>query len=92
MFKFIIVILIIVPSNTSYAYDRNCSGIMEWANEESLVNARPQMIAFLDTIRDILDEISDDLGVTDPASGPLIIDQSGLVTEPGKTISGKIKA
>ena len=48
------------------------------------------MIAFLDTIRDILDEISDDLGVTDPASGPLIIDQSGLVTEPGKTISGKI--
>ena len=72
--------------------DSSYCGIMEWANEESLVNARPQMIAFLDTIRDILDEISDDLGVTDPASGPLIIDQSGLVTEPGKTISGKIKA
>ena len=67
-----------------------CS-IVEWANEESLNNARPQMIAFLDTIRDILIEFNQDLGVTDPASGPLIIDQIGRVTEPGKTISGKIK-
>ena len=67
-----------------------CS-IVEWANEESLNNARPQMIAFLDTIRDILIEFNQDLGVTDPASGPLIIDQNGTVTEPGKTISGKIK-
>ncbi len=32
-----------------------------------------------------------ELGVTDPASGPVIIDEQGLVTSPGGTISGKIK-
>ena len=61
-----------------YSY---CS-IIEWANEEALENARPQMIAFLDTIRNMLIEFSQDLGVTDPASGPVVIDQSGLVAEP----------
>ena len=70
-----------------YSY---CS-IIEWANEEALENARPKMIAFLDTIRNMLIEFSQDLGVTDPASGPVIIDQSGLVAEPGKTITGKLK-
>ena len=69
-----------------YSY---CS-IIEWANEEALENARPQMIAFLDTIRNMLIEFSQDLGITDPASGPLLIDQSGQVVEPGKTISGKL--
>ena len=49
------------------------------------------MIAFLDTIRNMLIEFSQDLGVTDPASGPVVIDQSGLVAEPGKTITGKLK-
>ena len=70
-----------------YSY---CS-IIEWANEEALENARPQMIAFLDTIRNMLIEFSQDLGVTDPASGPVVIDQSGLVAEPGKIITGKLK-
>ena len=31
------------------------------------------------------------LGVTDPVSGPVVIDEQGLVTSPGGTISGKIK-
>ena len=44
-----------------------------------------------DTIRNMLIEFSKELGVTDPASGPVLIDQSGLVAEPGKTITGKIK-
>ena len=76
---------LIKTSDTSY-----CS-IIEWANEESLINARPQMITFLDTIRDYLIEFNKDLGVTDPASGPVLIDQSGLVVDPGKTIVGKLK-
>ena len=46
---------------------------------------------FLDTIRNMLIEFNQELGVTDPASGPVVIDQSGLVAEPGKTITGKIK-
>jgi hypothetical protein len=49
------------------------------------------MIAYLDTVRDLLEEITPELGVTDPASGPVIIDEQGLVTSPGGTISGKIK-
>ena len=69
-----------------YSY---CS-IIEWVNEEALENARPKMIAFLDTIRNMLIEFSQDLGVTDPASGPVVIDESGQVAEPGKTISGKL--
>ena len=67
-----------------------CS-IIEWVNEKALENARPHMIAFLDTIRNMLIEFSQELGVTDPASGPVVIDQSGLVAEPGKTITGKLK-
>ena len=72
---------------SDYSY---CS-IIEWANEDALENARPNMIAFLDTIRDMLIEFSPDLGVTDPVSGPILIDQSGLIAEPGKIISGKLK-
>jgi len=71
--------------------DRAYCSIMEWIDEQSLSNARQQMIAYLDTVRDILEEISTELGVTDPASGPVIIDEQGLVTSPGGTISGKIK-
>ena len=56
-----------------------------------MANARPQMIAFLDTIRSNLIEFNQDIGITDPASGPVVIDQSGLVAEPGKTITGKLK-
>ena len=49
------------------------------ADEEALENARPDMIGFLDTIRNMLIELSQDFGVTDPASGPVVIDQNGLV-------------
>ena len=70
-----------------YSY---CS-IIEWVNVEALENARPQMIAFLDTIRNMLIEFNQDLGVTDPSSGPVLIDQSGQVAEPGKTNTGKLR-
>ena len=56
--------------------------IVAWlygANEEVLENARPDIIGFLDTIRNMLIELSQDFGVTDLASGPVIIDQNGLV-------------
>ena len=71
--------------------DRSYCSMMEWADEQSLINARQRMIAYLDTIRDMLEEISPELGVTDPVSGPIILDEQGLVVEPGGTISGKIK-
>ena len=44
-----------------------------WESEESLVKSRPEMISNLDTIRGYLEEISPELGVTDPHSGNVVI-------------------
>ena len=44
-----------------------------WDDEEALVAARPEMIAFLDTLRHLLCEISPELGVTDPISGEVLL-------------------
>ena len=41
--------------------------------EKSLVQPRPSMIAHLNTVRDLLEEISADLGVTDPVSGSVVV-------------------
>jgi len=37
--------------------------------------ARPQMIAILDTIRDMLEDLGGGLGVTDPVSGEVVVEQ-----------------
>ena len=41
-------------------------------SEEAMVTAKPDMIALLDTARDLLEEISPELGGTDPVSGPVV--------------------
>ena len=41
-------------------------------NERALIDARPGMINNLDRLRDCLQEISPELWVTDPVSGPII--------------------
>ena len=41
-------------------------------NERALIDARPGMINNLDRLRDCLQEISPELGVTDPVSGPIV--------------------
>ena len=51
-----------------------CS-VGEWDNQASLINARPAMISFLDSVRHMLEEISPELGVTDPVSGPVVQEQ-----------------
>ena len=48
--------------------------IGEWKDEQSIVKARDKMIAGLDTVRPLLEEISPELGVTDPVSGPVIME------------------
>lgn len=53
--------------------DRTYCIIVEWDNMESLANARPQMIATLDSFRDTLEDLGGGLGVTDPASGPVVL-------------------
>ena len=49
--------------------------IYEWETEEALASAMPNMIKFLNTFRHMLEEISPELGVTDPVSGPVIVDR-----------------
>lgn len=49
-------------------------GMMEWESAEHLKEAMPQLISFLDTWRDNLEEISPELGVTDPMSGSIVVD------------------
>ena len=54
--------------------DRSYCIIAEWTDMESLTNARPSMIATLDTFRDTLEDLGGGLGVTDPVSGPVVLE------------------
>ena len=53
--------------------DHNYCIIGEWADMDSLAAARPHMIATLDSVRDTLQDLGDGLGVTDPVSGPVVL-------------------
>ena len=46
----------------------------EWKDQESIAKARDKMIAGLETVRPLLEEISPELGVTDPVSGSVIME------------------
>lgn len=48
--------------------------IAEWDDMDSLAAARPHMIATLDTFRDMLEDQGGGLGVTDPVSGPVVLE------------------
>ena len=52
--------------------DREYVAVGTWESEDALVNARPALIGNLDKMRDFLEEISPELGVTDPRSGNII--------------------
>ena len=43
-----------------------------WESEAALIAARPQMIEHLNDVRDCLEELSPELGVTDPVSGHVV--------------------
>ena len=46
-----------------------------WESEEHMKNAMPQMIALLDSARHLLEELSPELGVTDPVSGTVVFEK-----------------
>ena len=46
-----------------------------WKSEEFMRKAMPQMIALLDSTRHLLEEISPELGVTDPVSGTVVFEK-----------------
>jgi hypothetical protein len=52
----------------------------EWRSYDDLVAARPRMIASLDQIRHMLEDLGGGLGVTDPVSGEVV---ASLVPTPG---------
>ena len=47
--------------------------IAEWSDMNALGNARPQMIATLDSFRNTLEDLGGGLGVTDPVAGPVVL-------------------
>lgn len=55
--------------------DRSYSVIGEWAGFDSIVEARPMMIAQLDRMRDMLEDLGGGLGVTDPSSGEVVFER-----------------
>lgn len=48
--------------------------IGEWDSMDAMAAARPHMIATLDTFRDTLEDMGGGLGLTDPVSGPVVLD------------------
>lgn len=49
-----------------------CCAVGVWESEDHIIQARPQMIEWLDSVRDKLEILSEDLGHTDPVSGPIV--------------------
>jgi antibiotic biosynthesis monooxygenase (ABM) superfamily enzyme len=54
--------------------DRSYCIIAEWSDMESLAAARPKMIETLDSFRHLLENLGNGLGVTDPVSGPVVLE------------------
>lgn len=63
----------------------------EWDNFNSIVAARPGMIGMLDGFRDMLDDLGNGLGVTDPISGEAVL-QLGNRPKAAKRAKPKRKA
>jgi quinol monooxygenase YgiN len=48
--------------------------IAEWADMADMAAARQNMIATLNSFRDTLEDLGGELGVTDPVSGPVVLE------------------
>jgi hypothetical protein len=53
--------------------DRSYCFVGEWDSMDSIVAARPEMIAQLDKVRPLLEDLGGGLGVTDPVSGDVVM-------------------
>ncbi|MES1982634.1 MAG: antibiotic biosynthesis monooxygenase family protein [Pseudomonadota bacterium] len=54
--------------------DRTYCVVGEWESMQSIANARPAMIANLDRLRAMLEDLGNGLGVTDPVSGEAVFE------------------
>jgi hypothetical protein len=57
--------------------DRTFCIVAEWRSFDALAAARPEMIAMLDSLRDLLEDLGGGLGVTDPVSGDVVVELAG---------------
>lgn len=48
--------------------------IAEWEDMDALAKARPHMVGTLNKFRHVLEDQGGDLGVTDPVSGPVVLE------------------
>jgi quinol monooxygenase YgiN len=64
----------LVHANIIKTGDRSYCIIAEWTDMEALAAARPNMIATLDTFRNTLEDLGGGLGLTDPVSGPVVLE------------------
>ncbi|ERF81672.1 DUF718 domain-containing protein [Bradyrhizobium viridifuturi] len=53
--------------------ERTYCVIAEWPDMETLANARPNMIATLNSFRDTLEDLGNGLGVTDAVAGSVVL-------------------
>jgi hypothetical protein len=53
--------------------DRSYCIIAEWKDMDACIQARPNMIATLNSFRDTLEDLGGGLGVTDPVAGPVVL-------------------
>ena len=53
--------------------ERSYCIVAEWDDMDSLADARPHMIATLDSFRDTLEDLGEG-NVTDPVSGPVVLE------------------
>ena len=63
----------LISMNQIQTGPNNMCIVGEWKDQESIAKARDKMIAGLETVRPLLEEISPELGVTDPVSGSVIM-------------------
>jgi len=62
----------LVHANIIKTGDRSYCIIAEWQDMDACINARPSMIATLNSFRDTLEDLGRGLGVTDPVAGPVV--------------------
>ncbi len=54
--------------------DRSYCVIGEWEDIAAVAAARPNMIATPNSFSDTLEDLGGDLGITDPVSGPVVLE------------------
>jgi hypothetical protein len=69
--------------------DRSFCIVGLWKDHDDLVKSRPAMIANLDKVRGLLEDLGGGLGVTDPVSGEIALEIAGKEKEKDKGKGGK---